>query len=156
MAQTSKVGHIIATLRTALATESTFRVVNVWRDNYVDDKTLIYPFVQGAVYSGMYQAQAFQSSDGIATVGIMCNKKTTADTDGSGTTTEEMGIALRKIEKALYDYDVEGVAANNDGTFTTKLQGWVVDQHDGHYDIADGKIQFAVQVSVMFTHHRNT
>lgn len=139
---TSPFTFAVEQVRTALATESTFRVLSIYRDSN-DDKVNTYPYIDMGSFPEVYQSGTPIGLCRFPFI-IKCSGNTDADPNGTGKGTELCGLIIKRVMKAIGDYNCEAVARNNDGDYYTNILSMAVTDHDGHYDDAKGKVHVGV------------
>lgn len=146
---------ILSEVRTALAAETSFTVVNIDRPNN-GDAVQVYPFILSQATRETLEDGAGDST-GVAIVNILFDVPVNADANDTGTATVSYGDVVQKCENALADWETTITSTppkdtHTGGLFKTTITGLRVQGWDGLYDKGQTSYVTACTIEVYYTH----
>jgi hypothetical protein len=147
MPSTSPARFVEDTLALVLATIAGFTVLRAAFRSPTATATSAYGYITGVSMTDVNEEG--DSLNGNATARCIVEVSGNSGGEGNpptGKKTEAMYAAIYKVIKAVYDYNLDTLAVNDDGAFLTRITSMSVGSHDG--DVNGDGTQFGAGIEI--------
>lgn len=141
----NRTAFIMDLIRGALATETTFDVVKVFKDSFSDARAIVYPFIQSQTVMESYEDG--YPSRGRAVVVVYVNAKSETDPGATGKAQALHGVITQKLEDAITDLAIPDSDTHTSG-WTTTVHSAFVTGIGGLVDQAQNQIKTEYTIEV--------
>ena len=152
MPSSNKLTYLLEAVRSALATEPTFRVQRVLNKTLqpTAQRTIVYPFIVAVTPATMVESSRIH--DYLCTIRIWGDVAVASEgATPTGKSFEAYSDTMSKIEKAIRSIPLDTQETHNDGT-TTAIRMANVTMLGGHIDNGDNKVEVDCDVTLSFGH----
>lgn len=152
MPSSNKLTYLLEAVRSALATEPTFKVQRVLNKTLqpTAQRTIVYPFIVTVTPATMVESSRI--NDYLCTIRIWGDVAVASEgATPTGKSFEAYSDAMSKIENAIRSIKLDTQETHNDGT-TTAIRMANVTMLGGHIDNGDNKVEVDCDVTLSFGH----